>query len=231
MAAAAWLAVVASPQAFAGPMPENPGIGALVAGFDDPQGDDGPVSGDPSARARSEAVAEHRRAVAAQEGAAHRAVALFEALVSDAPDDPLLAAYLGGSLILKGRDQSFLPRRLASIKRGLSLLDEAVSEAPGVFQIRLLRVASTMNLPDVVRDVDVIRLDLQVMLAHDDGTAPEPRLTPDTVARLRVVLAWACLKQGDRACADRNLSRLATTPAVDAGLAAPIAALNAALAP
>lgn len=221
LCASVWMAGAAFSGAEAGPVPENPGIGALAAGYSGVPG-----SPDP---ARAEAIASHRRAAAAEDGAAHHAVALFEELVAAHPGDALLSAYLGSSLIMKGRDQAFLPARLVSIRQGRARLDGAVAAAPQDFDIRLLRVGSTMNLPDFVRDLGAIRADLDVML--DGGPSSARKASGEMAARLRVVLAWTCLKLEDEACARDNLAALAGDPALGAELAAPVAALREALDP
>lgn len=234
LCASAWLvgAFALPAHAQAGQVPENPGIGVLVNGFADAPGaavasvSDDAINGDDIAW--REAVAAHRRATAAEIGAAHRAVDLFEKLAIAAPDDALLGAYLGSSLIMKGRDQSFIPARLVSIRQGRARLDAAVAAAPETFDIRLLRVGSTMNLPDLVRDIALIREDLGFLLGAEDALSHEKRAAGDMEVRLHIVLAWACLKQDDVNCARASLAA-SEGPDLAEGLVAPRAALAEAL--
>lgn len=162
-----------------------------------------------SAIGREQAVAAFWLASYGEDGAANRAVELF----GDLPEievDPVARAYLAASYILRARDQSFIPARVVSVRRGLKHFAEAVAASPDNFEILALRGATTLNLPDIFGYRDTTRQDFDKILAMiehgkapvEDGSAVE--------GRMRAHLARLCLMDGDTACVEAEFAVLET---------------------
>lgn len=165
----------------------------------------------PAASAREIALAWHGLAGLKVEDASFKAVDL----ISDLPEletEPLLQAYLGSAFVMRARDQSFIGSRIGSVRQGLKWLDRATrtdqAAARTTFEIHALRAASTMNLPDIFDYRKNVRADLQLMLrAVEKGDAP---IAQGSAGEGRIIasLAKICELQGDRPCAETQISAL-----------------------
>lgn len=181
-----------------------------------------------TATALDKAIAWHGLAGQREDGAAHTAVDLLSELPESATD-PMIKAYLGSAYIMKARDQSFVPARVRSVRKGITILEEAVTAAPDSFEIRSLRAATTMNLPDIFDYRDKVQSDLALLIGMiESGKAPVPAGSP-VHGRFVLALAKACAQDADMACARARLDEVRARFGGDADLTAPAAALTTAL--
>ncbi|HHU33526.1 MAG: tetratricopeptide repeat protein [Zhaonellaceae bacterium] len=79
-----------------------------------------------------------------------KAHALLKKLSRANPEDPVVNAYYGSAVTLMARDGSDPIRRMKDVKKGLSILDGVVSNAPDVIQARILRGNVCFRLPETM---------------------------------------------------------------------------------
>jgi hypothetical protein len=63
-----------------------------------------------------------------------------------------MRAYLGSVYAMRARDSSNPLRKLTDVRKGISLLNQAVEESPRVFIVRMLRGSVFFDLPSIFRD-------------------------------------------------------------------------------
>jgi hypothetical protein len=80
--------------------------------------------------------------------AVQEACTLLEKLRYYYPHDPLISAYYGGALTLRGRDAIDPIERLDYVRQGLKCLDNAVADDPDNVKIRILRGFIGYRLPE-----------------------------------------------------------------------------------
>jgi len=114
----------------------------------------------------------YKDGVAGNKQAVLEANQLLERLRRDYPDRPLAEAYHGGIMILVARDKSKPMEKLRWSKRGLKLLDHAVTAAPQDIVIRLLRGKAAYKLPEKYfrRTATAIK-DYTFLLEHESELA------------------------------------------------------------
>lgn len=86
--------------------------------------------------------------IAGNKQAVREANVLLERLRREYPGRPLADAYHGVIMIVGARDNPKPRHQLKWIKKGLKLLDNAVSAAPRDLMVRLLRGKTTFRLPE-----------------------------------------------------------------------------------
>jgi len=101
-------------------------------------------------------------------------------------DSPLLLAYQGSIELLHARHGWFPPTRLLRVREGERSLDRAVDLAPREAEIRYLRLAATLNLPDFLRRSAIEAADRRHLLeALEEGGG---RLPPELEGWVRGLL-------------------------------------------
>lgn len=98
-------------------------------------------------REQSEIQELYRRGLAGDKAAVESCIGKLEAVVKREPGNQLARVYLGSAYTLRSRDLGFGPGKLQALRRGLSLMDQAVAAAPNDPQIRLARARTTDALP------------------------------------------------------------------------------------
>lgn len=89
----------------------------------------------------------YRRGLAGDKEAVEQCIAKLEAVLTNRPGNQLARVYLGSAYTLRSRDLGFGPRKLQTLKRGLALMDEAVTAQPNDPKVRLARALTTAALP------------------------------------------------------------------------------------
>ncbi|MFC4402441.1 hypothetical protein [Gracilibacillus xinjiangensis] len=90
----------------------------------------------------------HKKAVAGNTNAVQDTHQLLEQLRSNYPNQPILDAYHGSTMLLIARDETKPLDKLRWAQTGLELLDEAVNADPHNTVIRLIRGKSSFRLPE-----------------------------------------------------------------------------------
>ncbi|MFV0386842.1 hypothetical protein [Paracoccus sp. (in: a-proteobacteria)] len=179
--------------------------------------------------ARDVAIAWHGLAGMQVDGASRSAVAKLSEL-PDLKADPMLQAYLGSAYIMKARDQSFIPARVRSVRQGLKWLEGSIIAQPDNFDIRAMRAATTMNLPDIFGYRETTRGDLQVLITKvESGDAPFKRGSLQE-GRMIAALGKLCAEQQDLTCAEAQIQTLQANYADNAEMTDLAARLSAAIA-
>lgn len=89
----------------------------------------------------------YRRSLAGEKAAVDQCIEKLEAVLQAEPKNQFARVYLGSAYTLRSRDLGFGPKKLAALKHGLALMDEAVAAAPDDPKIRLARALTTDALP------------------------------------------------------------------------------------
>ncbi|KAB8136768.1 hypothetical protein F9U64_09675 [Gracilibacillus oryzae] len=90
----------------------------------------------------------HKQAVAGMPNAVQDALQFLKEARSSNPDNPILKAYHGSTMLLMARDETKPLDRLRWADSGLKLLDEAVNADSDNAVIRLIRGRSSFKLPE-----------------------------------------------------------------------------------
>lgn len=92
-----------------------------------------------------QAIALHEQARLGDENAVQKTLDLLRPMITS---DALAQAYYGSALTLKGRDAWMPWIKIKYVEQGLDHLDGAVDKAPDNLEIRLVRAAVGINLPE-----------------------------------------------------------------------------------
>lgn len=227
--AALALSVLVSGAASAGDSPDDIKIPAF---FDLPAAADLKATaaltpGSAGYSAREVALAWHGLASLGEDGASREAIRLLDEL-PEVQGDALLKAYLGSAYLMKARDQSFIPARVRSVRRGLEILNEAAGAAPHDFRVHAIRAGSAMNLPDIFDYRRTVREDLEVALTMIEGGDAPVADGSVTEGRMLAALVKVCLQNGEEACAQNRLRQLETDFSDNAELRVTVARLRTA---
>lgn len=106
----------------------------------------------------------HNLAVEEQRGAAEKAVKILKPLVKKASKDYEVLAYLGSSLMMVGRDSWNPLTKMTSVNKGIDLVDKAVEKDKDNITIRLVRVYSSLSLPDYLGRKSKIKPDFDYLI-------------------------------------------------------------------
>ena len=105
----------------------------------------------------------YRRGLAGNAAAVEECIVKLERVLTTEPANQLARVYLGSSYTLRSRDLGFGPRKLATLKRGLAIMDEAVAAAPRDPQVRLARALTTDALPKIFGRASESRKDFEML--------------------------------------------------------------------
>lgn len=174
-----------------------------------------------NATEREEIRALYKRGLAGEKNAVEQCIAKLEKAVAAEPDNQVARVYLGSAYTLRSRDLWIGPAKLAALKRGLALMDEAVAAAPRDAKVRLVRALTEDSLPFFFGRKRMAREDFSMALAIlkrnpdnlEDGDKQTLYYSAGEVAK----------EAGDRARA-RELWNAAARYPIDAALALKISA-------
>lgn len=113
----------------------------------------------------------YRRGLAGDKDAVIECIEKLEAVLKREPANQVARVYLGSAYTLRSRDLGFGPKKLSTLKRGLAVMDDAVSEAPDDPKVRLTRALTAAALPSVFGQRATARKDLD-WLTHQAETEP-----------------------------------------------------------
>ncbi len=125
----------------------------------------------------------YRRAVAGDKAAVEECIASLEAAVKREPENQLARVYLGSAYTLRSRDMSFGSAKLATLRQGLTTMDNAVAAAPKEPRVRLVRALTTDSLPFFLGRKQSARDDFK-LLADIAARSPE-KFSADDLAVIR----------------------------------------------
>ncbi len=106
----------------------------------------------------------HNLAVEEQSGAAKKAVEILKPLVKKSSKDYEVLAYLGSSLMMVGRDSWNPLTKMTSVNKGIDLVDKAVVKDKDNITIRLVRIYSSLDLPDYLGRRSKIKPDFDYLI-------------------------------------------------------------------
>lgn len=89
----------------------------------------------------------YRRGLLGDKAAVTACIEKLETVMRAEPTNQFARVYLGSAYTLRSRDLGFGPKKLAALKRGLALMDEAVAAAPDDPKVRLARALTNSALP------------------------------------------------------------------------------------
>lgn len=89
----------------------------------------------------------YRRGLQGDSKAVDLCIEKLEAALQKQPDNALARVYLGSSITLRSRDMNYGPGKLATLRQGCRLMDEAVAAAPEDLKVRLVRALTDQALP------------------------------------------------------------------------------------
>jgi hypothetical protein len=115
----------------------------------------------------------------AADEAAHRALAELD---REYPGDPVAKAYHGSLELLDIGHSWAIWNLRKQAAEGLSLLDEAVSEAPEEPEVRFIRAATSWHLPGFYHRREQCEADFQWLSERSERDAREGRLPPELAA-------------------------------------------------
>ncbi|MEW6181574.1 MAG: hypothetical protein AB1500_00130 [Bacillota bacterium] len=95
-----------------------------------------------------EAADLHQRGVAGDKEAVKKAHSLLKKIRNSAPRNEVVEAYFGSATALLGRDSLDPNERFKKAKKGLKILDEAVSNVPDNTEVRTVRAYVCYRLPE-----------------------------------------------------------------------------------
>lgn len=118
----------------------------------------------------------YARGLAGDATAVSDCIAALEKVVAAQPNDQVARVYLGSAYTLRSRDLSIGPGKLAALRKGIALMDEAAKTAPANAQVQLTRAVTNEAMPPLLgrRKLARHQLDQLVALIEKDPT----KLTP-----------------------------------------------------
>ena len=91
----------------------------------------------------------YRRGLLGDKAAVAQCIEKLETVLRTEPTNQFARVYLGSAYTLRSRDLGFGPKKLAALKHGLALMDEAVAAASNDPKVRLARALTTSALPAI----------------------------------------------------------------------------------
>ena len=105
----------------------------------------------------------YRRGLAGDKEAVERCIVALEAVLKSEAKNQVARVYLGSAYTLRSRDLGFGPKKLQTLKQGLTLMDEAVAAAPNDPKVRLPRALTTDSLPKIFGRGAATRNDFELL--------------------------------------------------------------------
>lgn len=138
----------------------------------------------------------YARGLAGNKQAVVDCIAALEEVLASQPNDQLARVYLGSACTLRSRDLPFFgTAKLAALRRGIALMDEAAAAAPNDARVQLLRAVTNEAFPKLLgrRKIAQQALDALVATVEKD---PE-KLKPSDRQLLYLNAGEAAQKAGD----------------------------------
>ncbi len=118
----------------------------------------------------------YARGLAGDRQAVTDCIAALEQLLTARPNDQIARVYLGSSYTLRSRDLAIGPAKLAALRKGIALMDEAATAAPEDANVLLTRAVTNAALPAFLgrRKVAREQLDRLVVQVEKDPAILTP---------------------------------------------------------
>lgn len=108
----------------------------------------------------------YARGLAGDEQAVIDCIAALEEVLASQPNDQLARVYLGSACTLRSRDLPFFgTAKLAALRRGIALMDEAAAAAPNDARVQLLRAVTNEAFPALLGRRRIARQALDDLVA------------------------------------------------------------------
>lgn len=109
-------------------------------------------------------IAWHNLAVEEVSGAAEKAVEILKPLTKEIPKDYVVLSYLGSSQTMVGRDSWNPLTKMTAVNKGIALVDKAIVKDRDNVTTRLVRIYSSLGLPDFLGRGGKIKTDLEYLV-------------------------------------------------------------------
>lgn len=97
----------------------------------------------------------------------------FEAVLKASPENDLARAYLGSAYALKAKHSFFPTTKLSSLKKGKSLMEEAVANSPELPRVRMVRAIAYYKVPKRFGTRPTSITDFEKLLALVEKATPD----------------------------------------------------------
>src|SRR5262245_43576516 len=161
----------------------------------------------------------YARGLAGKKQAVIDCIAALESKLAAQPGDQLARVYLGSAWTLRSRDLSFGPGKLAALRKGIALMDEAAAAAPNDSKVLLLRAVTNEALPGFLGRGKIARQQLDQLLVIVEKNPQELALADRQLLYLNA--GKAAQRSGDKGRAT-DLWQRGLAIAADPGLTAEI---------
>ncbi len=158
-------------------------------------------------------------AVEGDDPAAIESHGLFAALHQQDPDDPVILAYHGSTVMLQARRYLLPWKKMDRANSGLALMDRAIAAAPEQPEVRFVRAMSTANLPGFFERQPQTLADFAWLMDRADAIEEAAALEPPHLAAALYRYGVLCA-EADRPDDARAAWRRAIDAAPDSGVAA-----------
>jgi tetratricopeptide (TPR) repeat protein len=133
----------------------------------------------------------HDRALHKEEGALKCAERFLKEAQKKFPNDMVIFAWYGSLLTIKARDSWFPPLKLSRLRKGISILDEAVERAGDNITVRMIRANNSLYLPEFIGRVDVAIEDFKYLLKRSE----EDDFPKELLPKIHLGIAKAYIKK------------------------------------
>ena len=150
-------------------------------------------------------VAYHHKAVEGDKKAVKEAEKLFKNALQIEPENPVILAWYGSVLTMKGRDAWSPISKLRYVDQGIKKMDEAVKNTPDDITIRMIRASNSLALPGFLGRVDFAISDCEYLLKLREKS---PESFPDEILpQIYHNLGMAYQKKGEKEKAREALEK------------------------
>jgi tetratricopeptide (TPR) repeat protein len=112
----------------------------------------------------------YSRALAGDKAAVADCIAALDSELAQRPNDQLARVYLGSTWTLRSRDLPIGPGKLAALRRGLTLMDQAAQAAPDDLKVLLVRAITRQALPGFLGQRSTARQEIEELVARVELT-------------------------------------------------------------
>src|SRR5205085_403749 len=106
----------------------------------------------------------YARGLAGDPQAVIECITELEKVLAATPNDELARVYLGSAYTLRSRDLGFGGAKLETLRKGIALMDEAATAAPGDARVQLTRAVTNEALPIFLGRRKIARTQLDELL-------------------------------------------------------------------
>ncbi len=134
---------------------------------------------------------------------------MFSELSSAEPENPEVKAYRGSLMLLEAGKTWAVWRKYDLSKSGMTLLDDAVRQAPSNLEVRFVRAATTMHLPAFFSRDQQSKEDLTLIAKQASVAVRKGELDPRIAAAALLFYAQRVAKGEDQRAALEQAAEIA----------------------